>query len=79
MEKISGKKELYFMRYSISRFRNFFEIFFEFLGTFAIFEHIYKNSTSIFELELYINAHPRNKRTCGTLLLHNLNQRLGSL
>ena len=38
MEKISWKKELYFVRYSISKFRDFLRIFVEFflnfLGTF---------------------------------------------
>ena len=56
MEKISWKKELYFVRYSISKFRDFSGIFLNFLGTFQIFEHIYENATLIFKVKIYRNA-----------------------
>ena len=46
MEKISWKQELYFLRYSISKFRDFSRIFLEFfinfLGTFPILSIIMK-------------------------------------
>ena len=48
MEKISWKKELYFVRYSISKFMDFSKIFLEFFKDFSDFEHIYENVTSIF-------------------------------
>ena len=45
MEKISYKKELYFVRYLISKFRDFSTIllkfFSEFFRDFSDFEHIY--------------------------------------
>ena len=54
------KKKLYFVRYSISKFRDFSGIFLEFflnfLGNFSYFEHIYKNATPIFQIEIYRNA-----------------------
>ena len=54
------EKELYFVRYSISKFRDFFKIFLEFFlnffRDFSNFEHIYKNVTSIFKVEIYRNA-----------------------
>ena len=56
MEKISWKKELYFVSYSISKFRDIFGIFLEFLETFADFEHIYENVTPIFKVKIYKNA-----------------------
>ena len=56
MEKILWKKELYFVRYSISKFSDFSGIFLKFLGTFPIFEYIYKNATPIFEVEIYKNT-----------------------
>ena len=47
------------MRYSISKFRDFsriyLEFFFEFLGT-SDFEHIYENTTLIFQIEIYENV-----------------------
>ena len=36
------------MRYSISKFRDFFGIFLNFLGTFSYFEYIYKKYPSNF-------------------------------
>ena len=45
VEKISWKKELYFVRYSISNF-----------GDFSDFEHISKNFTLIFKVEIYKNV-----------------------
>ena len=63
MEKISWKKELYFVIYSISKFRDFSEIFLKFLWNFSKFfkdfsdfEHIYENATLIFKVKIYINA-----------------------
>ena len=56
MKKISWKKELYFMRYSISKFRDFSVIFLNFLGTFSDFEHIYENATPIFKVKINKNA-----------------------
>ena len=56
MEKISWKKELYFVRYLISKFRDFSRIFLNFLGTFLDFEHIYENATPIFKVKIYRNA-----------------------
>ena len=50
MDKISWKKELYFVRYSISKFRDFSRIFSKFFRDFSNFEHIYKNATLIFEV-----------------------------
>ena len=47
MEKISWKKELYFVWYSISKFRDFSGIFLEFFcifRDFLDFEHYYKHS-----------------------------------
>ena len=104
MEKISSKNELYFERYSISKFGNLLRIFWNFskiLETFAFLAYlqnatlifkvkIYKNVPPIFEVEIYRNGTPHlkvdipffecNKRVLhGTLLLHNLNQRLRSL
>ena len=58
MEKISWKKELYFVRYSISNFRDFSRIFSEVFRDFSDFEHIYKNAIMIFEVEIYKNATP---------------------
>ena len=62
--KNRGKKELYFVRYLISKFKNFSRIFpefFYFLWTFSNFDHIYENATPIFEIEIYINAPPISK------------------
>ena len=56
MEKISLKKELYFMRYSISKHKDFSRIFFNFFRDFFDFEHTYKNTTSIFKVEIYKNV-----------------------
>ena len=56
MEKILWKKEFYFVRYSISKFRDFSGIFLKFFRNFSDFEHIYKNVTPIFEVEIYRNA-----------------------
>ena len=61
MEKDSWKKELYFVRYSISKFRDFSGIFlnfFVFFMDFYDFEHIHKNATLIFEVEIYKNVPP---------------------
>ena len=43
------------MRYSISKFRDFSGIFWNFLSTFQIFEHIYENITPIFKVKIYRN------------------------
>ena len=56
MEKISWKKELYFVRYSISKFRDFSGIFLIFFGAFSDFEHIYENASPIFKVKIYKNA-----------------------
>ena len=56
MEKISLKKGLYFVKYSISKLRDFSGIFLNFLGTFQIFEHIYENATLIFKVKIYKNT-----------------------
>ena len=56
MEKISWKKEFYFVRYSISMFRDFSRIFLKFFRDFSDFEHIYENHTLIFEIEIYRNT-----------------------
>ena len=52
MEKILWKKELYFVRYSISKFKDFSRIFLEFFfkifRDFSDFEHISKNAPLIF-------------------------------
>ena len=50
MEKISWKKELYFLRYLISKFRDFSGIFSKFFRDFSDFEYIYKNDTLTFEV-----------------------------
>ena len=50
------KKKLYFVRYLISKCRDFSRIFLNFLETFQIFEHIYKNATIIFNVKIYRNA-----------------------
>ena len=55
--KFCKKKELHFARYSISKFRDFFEIFRDFFN----FEHIYENTTPIFEMKIYRNAPPTYK------------------
>ena len=52
------ENELYVMRYSISKFRDFSRIFSNFFRDFSYFEHIFKNVTSIFEVEIYRNAPP---------------------
>ena len=52
MEKISWKKELHFVRYSISKFMDFSK----FLGTFFDFEHIHKNTPLIFLVKNYKNT-----------------------
>ena len=47
------------MRYSISKFRDFSEIFLEFFlmfRDFSDFEHIYENATPIFKVKIYRNA-----------------------
>ena len=44
------------MKYSISKFRDFSGIFFEFFRNFSDFENIYENATPIFEIEIYRNA-----------------------
>ena len=53
------------MRYSISKVRDFSEIFLNFLGTFSDFEHIYENATLIFKVKNYRNTPPiyRNFRS----------------
>ena len=56
MEKISSKKELYFVGYVISKFRDFSRFFIQFVGTFSNFEHIYNNIPLIFEVEIYKNT-----------------------
>ena len=53
MEKIPWKKELYFVRYSISKFNDFSRTFYELFRDFSNFEHIYKNATLIFEVKIY--------------------------
>ena len=58
MEKFPWKKELYFVRYLISKFRDFSRIFSEFFRDISDFEHIYENVTLIFEIEIYSNAPP---------------------
>ena len=71
MEKILIKKVLYFLRYSISKFRDFSGIFFEFLGTFQFFfsiftkmppqffkVKIYRNANRTFKVKIYRNAPP---------------------
>ena len=52
------EKELYFVRYLISKFRDFSGIFSEFFRDFSDLEHIYKNATLIFEIEIYRNVPP---------------------
>ena len=44
------------MRYSISKFRDFFGIFLEFFRDFLDFEHIYENATPIFKVKIYKNV-----------------------
>ena len=58
MEKILWKKELYFLRYLISKFRDFSRIFSEFFKDFSDFENIYQNPIPIFEIKIYKNAPP---------------------
>ena len=48
MEKILWKKELYFVRYSISNFREFSRIFLKLFRYFSDFKHIYKTTTPNF-------------------------------
>ena len=50
--KFHKKKELYFLRYSISKFRDFSEFFRDFLD----FEHIYENATLTFKVKIYKNV-----------------------
>ena len=44
------------MRYSISKFRDFYRIFLNVFRDFSDFEHIYKNATPIFKVKIYKNA-----------------------
>ena len=46
------------MRYSSSKFMNFSRISSKFFRDVSNFEDIYKNGTSIFEVEIYKNAPP---------------------
>ena len=46
------------MRYSISKFMDFSENFLNFFRDFSDFEHIYENTTLIFEVKIYKNAPP---------------------
>ena len=93
MNKISWKKELYFVRHSISKFKDFSKKISEFFRDFSDFEDIYKNITLIFEVEIYKNALPifKVKIYINAPLIffkleiyinappHDLNQRLGFL
>ena len=55
MEKISWKKELYFVRYLISQFRDFSGIFLKFYDLFLILSIFTKIPLFIFEVEIYNN------------------------
>ena len=50
------ERGVYFVRYSISKSRDFFGIFSEIFRDFSDFEHIYQNATSIFKVKIYRNA-----------------------
>ena len=54
------ERGVYFVRYSISKFRDFSRIFLEFFSEifrdFSDFEHIYQNATPIFKVKIYRNV-----------------------